>query len=129
VYIYFLKIYIVWKIRIVYFKIVVVGVFFHKILGDEWYWYLFQTFLMYISHHMCVFPIHKTKRHYDFIFLQKNHLEMKREHIFEMKIMFFFPFNFLLCMWHGTKSTCVLMSQNGVKLYVIYDVYVVYTTF
>jgi hypothetical protein len=84
---------------------------------------------MYISHHMCVFPIHKTKRHYDFIFLQKNHLEMKREHIFEMKIMFFFPFNFLLCMWHGTKSTCVLMSQNGVKLYVIYDVYVVYTTF
>jgi hypothetical protein len=32
-------------------------------------------------------------------------------------------------MWHGTKSTSVLKTQNGSKLYVIYDVYIVYTTF
>ncbi len=31
-------------------------------------------------------------------------------------------------MWHGTKSISVVKTQNGSKLYVIYDVYIVYTT-
>jgi hypothetical protein len=40
----------------------------------------------------------------------------------------FFPSIFCLWTFHGTKSMGVLVSQNSSKLYVIYDVYIVYTT-
>jgi hypothetical protein len=43
------------------------------------------------------------------------------------KAFCFFSFKFCLLMWHGTKIINVLMLQNDSKLYVVYDVCMVYT--
>jgi hypothetical protein len=43
------------------------------------------------------------------------------------KPLCFFSFNFCLLMWHGTKVINFLTSQNDSKLYVIYDLCMVYT--
>jgi hypothetical protein len=40
----------------------------------------------------------------------------------------FFPFNFCLWTWHGTKSMSLLASQDNSKSCVVYNLHIVYTT-
>jgi hypothetical protein len=48
-------------------------------------------------------------------------------HLLDVGIVFF-PFNFCLWTWHGTKSMSLLASQDNSKSYVIYNLHIVYTT-
>jgi hypothetical protein len=60
---------------------------------------------------------------------RKEEKSMKVEEIthIQRRHCVFFPFNFCLWMWHGTKSIGV-WCHNMVPNYVTYDVYVIYTT-
>jgi hypothetical protein len=60
-------------------------------------------------------------------FFKKHTFKWKNNKIYEGGLVFF-PFNFLFMNWHGIKNMGVLVSQTYSKLYVIYNVYIVYIT-